>query len=281
MLRRFLILALALVSVATISKTVRAETIYFAIISPDLPFSDADMNGDGRNPGYVGQFTNVIEDSMGSVTIRGKYFRSFTQADTYIRRYRNVFIMSTVAYYLSRKDTLGLVPVADMKQDGANRYYVMTGKSYGSLSDLKGKSLTGSVLYQGQTFLDNIVFDGRVDASRYFSLRPTTRIRSAVRKVTRGEIYAVVINQRDYQKFSRYSFFREMKTVYTSPAVSSLGVMMVNTSTNRSLQSRVFKALAGVGDKEDAAPMLRANGIQGFTTVDRNLLQTTEQRYEK
>jgi hypothetical protein len=280
MLRRLLILALAFVSIAAFSTSLKAETIFFAIISPDLPFSDAEMNGDGRNPGYVGQFTRVIEESLGSVTIRGRYFRSYSQADAYIKRYRNVFIMSTIGYYLSRKNTLGLEPLADMIQNSTNRYYVMTGGSYGNLSSLRGKSLTGSVLYQGQRFLDKVVFDGKLDASRYFSLRPTTRIRSAVRKVTRGDIQAVVINQRDYQKFSRYSFFKNMKTVYTSPEVSSLGVM-TKISTNEILKRQVFEALTKIGDKEDAGPMLRANGIEGFTSVNRSLLQATEERYEK
>jgi hypothetical protein len=260
-----------------------ADPLYFAIVSPDLPFTTSEMNGTKDKPGYITQFTGVLAKSLhrSPSDIKGKFFRSYGEAEKFIKHKKNVFIMSSVDYYTAYYKRLTLTPVADMNQPGGNRYYVLVKKGrYSSLEALKGKKLTGSVLYGNKRFLKKVVFNGK-NISRYFNLKPTRRIYSAVKKVVRGKVDAVILNQRDYNKFKKKSFFSKLKVVYSSRPISNLGVMMVNTPANRRVKPSLLRAIMSISSSKDAAAILRSNGIKGFQPVNRKMLDETLSRYNR
>lgn len=276
-LRSVLIAAIMMVSLPVLS----ADHLHFIIISPDLPFTVAEMNGTAGKPGYVQQFTAVIARAlnMPQGNIHGKFFNSYRSATPYIRQKKDVFIMSSVDYYLMMKNSLNLAPVADLVQQGGNRYHVVVKKGkYSNIYQLKGKTLSGSALYGNLHFLNKVAFNG-MNISSYFRLKPTRRIYSAVKRVTRGRLDAVILNQRDYNKFKQYSFFSKLQVVYSSQPASNLGIMMVNTSANQAMKDRVLRAVKSISTSQDASTMLKANGIKGFAPVNQELLNATQSKY--
>ena len=120
----------------------------------------------------IDQFITTLAKltGMSRSQLNGKYFNNMNQAKTYIKSNNNSFVMGSLGFYLANRSFMKLVPLATVNLGDTNkdRYYLIVKKgSYGSLKQLKGKSLSGNVIYENSNYLKDRS-SVKVDQKKYY-----------------------------------------------------------------------------------------------------------------
>ena len=243
-----------------------AARIHFAIVFIGGP----DPQGEGKN--ILNQFLANLSKISGISRSRlaGHYFNSLPAAKAYIRRNRNCFIVGSIGFFAANRRSMNLVPLAKVSMQGSDReqYFLVVKKGrYRNLQQMKGKKISGNVLYESSRFLSNIVFQKRINVRTYFRLKPTHRPLTAVRRVSRGRVDGVLLNRMQYNSLKRLAMFRRLQVAYRSPRLPALGLMMVNTPVNRAEKGKLLKALTGLCRMPEGQKVCKNFGIQGFNKV--------------
>ena len=255
------------------------EELKIAIIFPGGPAPE-------KVEKYIGQFVDIIAGEVGleKDSFIGRYFTEQQAALDYLEKNRDSFIISSLGFYLYRRKALDLIPLArvELTAGTAGRYFLVVKKgTAGSLEELKGKTISGSTLYEDHQFLNRIVFNNLVDIGSDFILKPTSRPLSAIRKVLKGTIDGVLMDEVQYKSLKSLPFFEEIEVIYTSPLLPEVGLMMVDTPATRKLKDRLLKALLAMGDSEDGSAAFKAFGLAGFKEIDPASLDEVIVKYEK
>src|SRR3990172_3002894 len=234
-----------------------------------------------RQPGYcdekiISQFINSLSKSTGlkKDTLQGKYFNNISDAKAYIQQHQNSYIMGSLGFFLANRKGMNLVPLAVVNLHGNDeeRYYLVAEKSkYKSLSELKGKVLSGNILYEDKKFINRMIFNDTLDVSHYFKLKPTSRPLSAIRKLIRGDFDAVLLNSMQYNNLKKLSDFNKIQIIHESPKMPALGLMMINTAKDNSIKSRIVNAVTTMCSHNDTKEACMNFGIQGFATIKAEL----------
>ena len=244
----------------------RAQTntkFHFVIIFPGGPST----GGPGNK--MIRQFIDVLSKKTGisSAQMSGAYFNRISTADRYLQRNRNAFIMGSVGYYVSRKNRFNLEPLAALQVSGSQfeKYYIMTKKGrYASLQSLRGKVLSGNVLYEDARFIDKIIFENKIVSRNHFTLKPTSRPLRALRKVKQGKIDAVILNRMQYVSLKQFSWFKKLHVTYTSKAIPALGLMMRNTPTTNKVKNKILQSVTTMCNLSQGKKVCKSFGISGF-----------------
>jgi hypothetical protein len=192
--------------------------------------------------------------------------------------------MGSLGFYLSRRAQLDLIPLARLMLSSAveDRYFLMVRKGrYSSLDQLKGKSVTGSVLADDPRFLSRLVFEGKLDVNDHFTLKPTSRPLSAVRKVSRDKVDAVLLNNMQHSSLKALPVADELEVLHRSPGLPPLGLMMVDTPKTRMHKETVVKAVSAMCDTEKGKPICTSFGFAGFAPLRPDDLATVVATYDK
>ena len=192
--------------------------------------------------------------------------------------------MASVAFFLTNRKAMNLVPLANVKlgDSATERFYILVKKGkYSSLTQLKGKILSGSILYEGSSFLDKVVFNNTLRASTHFKLKPTGRPLSAVRRMVRNRVDAVIVNEIQYQALKGISLGSKVSVIHTSPTMPALGLMMTDTPGTRALQPKVVAAITEMCSDAQGAKECRNFGIKGFVPVRSGALDGVIGLYER
>ncbi len=164
----------------------------------------------------------------------------------------------------------------------SERYYLAVKKgTFGKLDELKGKTISGSALYEDPRFLNRMVFDNRADVSSDFILKPTSRPLSAIRKMLKGELDGVLLNEVQYNSLKKLPFSEEIAAVYISPVLPDVGLMMVDNPATRKLKERLLKALLAMGGTEEGGAAFRAFGLTGFKLIEPASLDAVILKYDE
>lgn len=199
--------------------------------------------------------------------------RMFTRTDdavAFVADHQDAFIMGSLGFFLAHRKQFNLIPLANVGlPEGANETFTVLVKKgrYPDLAALKGKTFSGSALYESPQFLSRIVFDGTLDVAEYFVLEPTSRPLSAVRKLLRDRIDAVILNQIQYHALQSLDLFQQVETVYQSPQLPPLGLMMVKTQRTTEIQARVVDGILGLMASEEGRETCQAFGVYGFQKI--------------
>lgn len=264
---------------AFILPLVGEEKITFAIIFAGGP----DVGSEGKN--IVAQFLKTVSETtkMKQDAMEGDYFNTSKEAMEYIQKHKNTYIMGSLGFYLSQRKTNNLVPLAVVKLKGNDQeqFYVLVKKgTYSSLKDLKGKILSGNVLYEDTRFLDSIVFDNTLSVAKHFKLEPTARPLSAIRKMGTGKVDAILLNHLQYETLKSHPSFKDLKIIHRSAKMPALGLMMVGTKRNKEMQPKIVKAITTMCETEKGKPVCKNFGIDGFQTIDAKALENEIKKYE-
>src|SRR5271157_2060944 len=214
---------------------ISAIIIFFFVTLP--PFQQQGNCGDrisfaviflgGPDTGAEGE--KIISQFMDSLTklsglkkdsLQGKYFNTVDSAKTYIQQNKNSYIMGSIAFYLANRKNMDLAPLAVVKIQGESKeqYYLVANKEkYKSLTELKGKVLSGNILYEDKKFINRLIFNNTIDVSEYFKLKPSNRPLSAVKKLMRGEYDAVLLNHLQYNNLRSLAEFKKIQIIHKSP----------------------------------------------------------------
>ncbi len=258
---------------------VQGGKVQVLVIYPGGP----DAGGEGQK--LLSQFIEMIAKSAGVApeTFAGAYFNEIEPALKSLRANRDAFVMGSLGIYMAHRTEFGLTPLAGARFAGSSddRVYVLTKKGGpATLDALKGKTLSGNVLYEEPKFLSRVVFGGAVDVAKDFKLEPTQRPLSALRKVTSGTLDAVVINQMQYESLQRLPMFAELQVAFTSPILPSVGLMAVKSAATDKLREPMMKALLGMCESSDGANLCKNFGIVGFKACDEAALTAAVKQYE-
>ena len=141
------------------------EKIHFAIVFPGGP--DTGPEGDK----IITQFLDILtqQTKIARSDVTGQYFNNIAPAKEYIQKNRNCFIMGSIGFFLSNRVSYNLVPLSLVTSDGkrTEQYFLIVKKgSYKSLGELKGKKVSGNVLYEDTKFINTLVFDNKINVSQ-------------------------------------------------------------------------------------------------------------------
>ncbi|HOD15230.1 MAG TPA: PhnD/SsuA/transferrin family substrate-binding protein [Spirochaetota bacterium] len=256
-----------------------AEKISFTVIFLGGP----DTGAEGEK--IINQFISSLAkiSGMKKDAFQGKYFNTIAEAKAYIQQNKNSYIMGSIGFFLAQRTFMNLVPLAVVKQQGSatEQYKLIIKKgAFKSLKQLKGKILAGNVLYEDKKFINKMIFDGKIDISSHFQLKPTSRPLSALRKLTSGEYAAVLINTRDYNSLKTLDLFPKIEILYSSPTMPALGLMMVNTKTNQAAQSKIINAVTRMCGQADTREVCKSFSIGGFEKIEAEILKDEITKYE-
>ncbi len=256
-----------------------AEKINFAVIFLGGP----DTGAEGEK--IINQFMTSLTKltSMKKDSLQGKYFNNIADAKTYIQLNKNSYIMGSIGFYLANKKAMNLSPLAAVKIDGDDKeQYILIVKkgSYKSLKQLKGKVLAGNVLYEDTKFINSLIFDNKLDISKHFQLKPSSRPLSAVRKLTSGQVDAVLLNHMQYNSLKNLDVFSKIEVLHQSPKMPALGLMMANTKTNKAAKDKIVNAVTRMCNQADTKEACKNFGIDGFNKLEAETLKNEITKYE-
>ncbi len=233
----------------------------------------------------IDQFLDIVnrQGEFGKNGIAGSYFNDADKAVAHLKEHRNSFIMGSLGFFLTWRKALSLVPVARVEtpEGGAGRHYLVAGKgAFATLDSMKGKTIAGNTLYEDPRFLSKVVFEDKIDISAHFELQPTKRPLSALRKVSRGTLDGVLLNEGQYLSLKRLSMFEAFDVVYKSPPLLPLGLMMIDTERTRNRMHKLLQALTTMCRSEEGREACANFGIRGFQAVTEGDLKQAVSMYE-
>jgi len=256
------------------------EAINVAIVFPGGP----DAGNEGQR--MINQFMGIMAEqgNFGMAAITGEYFTDVEKAVEYLRKNRDSFVMGSLGFFLSQKETLSLTPVANVElaYGGEQRYYLVIKKgAFSSMAEMKGKTIAGSTLYEDPLFLSRIVFENKIDVSSHFQLLATSRPLSAIRKVIRGSLDGVLLDGAQYESLSRLPLFDQLETIHKSPPLPPLGLMMVESENTRKTKKQMLDAMKTMCKLKDGKEACENFGIRGFDAITEKELAGVIAAYEK
>ncbi|HOW82407.1 MAG TPA: PhnD/SsuA/transferrin family substrate-binding protein [Spirochaetota bacterium] len=261
------------------SVSAAAEKIHFAIVFPGGP--DTGPEGDK----IITQFLDILtrQTKIKRADVAGQYFNDIAPARAYIQKNRNCFIMGSIGFYLANRTTYNLVPLSLVTSEGkrTEQYYLIVKKgSYKSLADLKGKKISGNVLYEDAKFINNMVFENKINVGSYFVMQPTARPLSAVRKMNTGTVDAVLLTGMQYEALKQIpTTFQKIEVVYKSPEMPRLGFMMAETPATRGVKDEILGAMVKMTSLEEGKKVCNNFGISGFENIQPETLNETIAKY--
>lgn len=235
---------------------------------------------------YLEQLAGVIAEEMKAPPslLSGRYFSRVESALSFLRDNPDCFIISSPGFFLSRQEELKLVPLAaiEMEGGGEDRYHLIARKGWeGGLEAMKGKVVSGNILYDDPVFLRTLVFDNRLDPEGDLVLEPTTRPLTAIRRLDRGEIDGVLLDDIQYESLRSLPLFAEVDVIYRSPPLPEVGLMMVDTPLTRQWRERILAALTTLGETEAGGGAFTSFGLKGFRPIDSASLQEAIGKYQQ
>jgi hypothetical protein len=255
------------------------DKISFAVLFLGGP----DTGAEGEK--IITQFMNSLSklSGMKKDSLQGKYFNTVDAAKAYIQQHKDSYIMGSIAFYLANRKSMNLTPLAVVKIQGSaeEQYYLAVNKGrYKSIVELKGKVLSGNILYEDKKFINRMIFNDTIDISDYFKLKPTNRPLSAVKKLIRGEYDAVLLNHLQYNNLKNLADFNKIQIIYESRKIPALGLMMINTSKNNSVKNKIVSSVTKMCNQKDTNEACKNFGIDGFAPVSMETLDNEIKKYE-
>ena len=180
------------------------------------------------------------------------------------------FAITSLGLYLELRGKHNLVPVVQPKIKGSTneRYRVMVQKDkYKSLSDLKGKTLGGTVLEE-PAFIGKIVFAGKYDPASFFVLKTSNQAIRALRSLDKGELDAVILNEQQYAGLASLQMKTPLEAIFTSEEIPLMGVVANSATSTAEERARFGKALEGMCSDTEGKKLCELFGVEAFTAVD-------------
>jgi hypothetical protein len=177
------------------------------------------------------------------------------------------FAILSVGLYLEHMQKHNLVPVAQPNVEGktTDTYRIMVRKgTFGSLADLKGKTLGGTHLGEPR-FLKKIVFKSKVDPAKHFKLKPSRRALRALRNLSKGrKLDAVILNEQQFKSLGSLPFAGKLKVVFTSEPIPLVGLLANTKKTTKHERGRITQALSSMCTHDKGKELCQMFGIESF-----------------
>lgn len=179
---------------------------------------------------------------------------------------QTAIVIPSLPIFLEHKDKYGLVPVAQLKVNGKieDHFYVLVDgeSSIKSISDLKGKKITGTHLGSNRFVLD-IVLEGKL-AKGDLVLKPKRFGLRAIRAVTKGKADAVLLDGTQYRALAGTRFEKDLRVLHTSKALPTPPITVVAKAIPAGFGAKLGRALVGMTNDPEGQRVVQLFGIEGF-----------------
>lgn len=185
------------------------------------------------------------------------------------------FAITSLGLYLELRTANHLSPLVQPKIKGqtTEQYHVIVQQGkFGSLDDLKGKTLGGTVLEES-AFIGKIVFAGEYDLAKDFVLKPTNQPIRALRSLDKGELDAVVLNEQQYGALASLKLENPVESVFTSAPIPLMGVVADTANTTVEERARFGKALEGMCADAEGKKLCELFGVESFAPVNPSVFE--------
>ncbi len=203
-------------------------------------------------------------------TFRHEFTSKVDECRKLLAEKKPAFVISSLGLFLEHRTTHHLTPLARPRIAGSSdeifRVLVKKG-GYETLADLKGKSLGGSLLAE-PAFLRRVVFKGGIDPAAHFQLKPTGRALRALRKLARGKLDAVLVNEQQFRALAGLPFAQDLEPVFTSDPLPQVGLAADEKKTTPADRKRLTGALSKMCDHEQGKEICEMFGLEAFVPAD-------------
>ncbi len=181
------------------------------------------------------------------------------------------FAILSVGLYLEHMAKYHLVPVAQPNVDGSttDTYRILVRKgTFGSLADLKGKALGGTLLGEPR-FLQKIVFKSKLNPAKHFRLKPSRRALRALRNLSKGrKLDAIIVNEQQNKSLASLPFADQLEVVFTSDPIPLVGLLANTQKTKQHERDRITQALSSMCTHAKGRELCELFGIESFGPAD-------------
>jgi hypothetical protein len=214
----------------------------------------------------------VVEESGGwsPGSMTGLFISSSRECGMRLDEQKPPFAITTLGTFLTYREKLGLVPLAQPVIDGstAERYRIMvrTG-THPSLAALKGKTIAGALVEEPQ-FLKRVVLRGAMDPESFFTLKGSPGVLRCLRKLAQGELDGVIVNSQQYRALASLPFAGELEVAFTSEEIPLVGIVANGKLTTADERSRFTRALSRVCSHPEGKKLCELFGVENFVPAD-------------
>jgi hypothetical protein len=209
------------------------------------------------------------------------YFNRAEDALAHIAQRRPGFILTTPGFFLAQRLSLGLEPLNQILLDGGDthRYHIVARKEGGpsSLDDLPGKSLAGAPLAEAE-FVERVVLGGRFSFGTDLTATQG-RALSSLRKLLRGDLEAVILDDTEHGGVPSLPFAGELATIWSSEPLPNTGIFTVQGTTTDDDARALLAATGDFCSGEEGAAICATYGISGFRPVPDGVFEALIRQY--
>lgn len=210
---------------------------------------------------YQGKFTSKTQECLDLLKDKGTHF-----------------ISPTLGFFLKYRKQYHLRPVAFPKVHGRtqDRWYIIVRKgAYTDIQSLKGKTI-GGPLVEDAEFLRRIVFKNKIDPAKFFVLKHSSRALRALRRLARGKLDAVIVDQQQYDALPSLPFAKDFTVVFKSDPMPVPSILAVGKRTTKKDVRLFTKALSGFCKDPKGKPFCDLFGIDTFVPAKKDVYHQVE-----
>lgn len=204
----------------------------------------------------------------------GTFQHSFTakvgECRKLLAKSKPAITLTSLGLFLEHRAGHHLVPISKPRMAGSSEeiYRVMTKKGGpASLAALKGKTLGGSLLDESE-FLQRIVFAGQIDPASHFQLKPAKRALRDLRKLAKGELDAVLVNDQQFRALGSLGFAKELQPIFASKPLPLIGLAADSQQVDAADRQRLTEALSKMCTHETGREVCEMFGLQSFAPAN-------------
>jgi len=223
------------------------------------PLAICSVNGVGntaqaKDP--VEKFLRHLEKAVGikAGSMKGEYHTRLAACLKWMDDNKPHMAVLDLGTYLSQQAARKLTPLGHMGTATQKQYHVLVRK--GAIKDLAG--LKGKTFYMSQAdarFAGKVILGGKLDLAKDVKLKikKPAKCLKAVGREKKGKFKAdaALVDEVAYKQRGELSKLVEMESIYTSPGLPGLTLVVVNNRASKDLVGKIKKALpklcAGAG----------------------------------
>lgn len=246
---------------------------------PGGPVSEDDANK------AMTAMLDVVEKVGGwpSHTFSSAFSSDVEGCKTLLKEKKPVFAITSLGIFLDQRQSLHLEPVVQPKMRGTSseQYHLMAIKGrFSTLDELKGKQVGGTVFEEAE-FIRRIVFAGKVDPQKDFSLKPSKQAIRALRALDKGELDAVLLNGQQFAALASLPLTHELDSIFTSAPIPLMGLVANASSSSLEERNRFAKALTEMCNATDGKKLCDLFAIDAFVPASQPAIQPAISLWDK
>ena len=149
-----------------------------------------------------------------------------------------------------------------------------------TLEDLKGKILVSNQL-QSPRYVSKVVFDGKIDAEKFFQLQPSPSPMRGLKAVDRGEAAATLVDDAQLSSMKTLPFGASLRAIFSSAALPPTPFVAYGKNTKAEERAQVQKMLYGMCADKSGAEVCKSLQITKFVKPDMAVYNEALKRFDK